>query len=369
MANALDRLTIKGFKSIRSLEDFELKALNVLIGGNGAGKSNFIEIFRMLQAMVGQNFATFILGGGGASDFLFNGPKETKNIEASFHFGRNDYAFELEPTVDEKFLITTEKQKYDLGSWKYISSGTFESRLNGIKEEQSGLWPGVPGVGHYVYQAVSNWTVYHFHDTSKTAAMRKPEIVEDFARLRSEASNIAPFLHALRSNNSTAYEQIVETVRLVTPFFDDFLLRSKFFGEKEKVNLSWKQKGSDYPMQPYHLSDGTIRFICLATALLQPDPPTTILIDEPELGLHPYAIEILAELIQVAARRTQVVVSTQSPALVDYFSPEAVIVVNRDDGASTFQRLDAESLAGWLEDYSLGDLWRKNIVDGGPVHE
>lgn len=369
MPNALDRLTIKGFKSIRSLEDFELKALNILIGGNGAGKSNFIDIFRMLQAMVNQSLVAFILGGGGASDFLFNGPKETKNIEALFHFGWNDYAFELEPTADEKFLIKTEKQKYDQGSWKYINSGALESKLNEKKEERSLVWQGAPGVGYYVYQAVSNWTVYHFHDTSKTASMRKPEIVEDFARLRSEASNIAPFLHALRSNDSSAYEQIVETVRLVTPFFDDFLLRPKFFGEKEKVNLSWKQKGSDYPMQPYHLSDGTIRFICLATALLQPDPPSTILIDEPELGLHPYAIEILAELIQAASQRTQVVISTQSPALVDYFLPEAVIVVNRDDGASTFRRLDAESLTGWLEDYSLGDLWRKNIVAGGPVNE
>jgi predicted ATPase len=165
------------------------------------------------------------------------------------------------------------------------------------------------------------------------------------------------------------YSKIVEAIKLVTPFFDDFILRPTKKGEKEEVNLSWKQKGSDYPMQPYHFSDGTIRFICLATSLLQPTPPSTIVIDEPELGLHPYAIEIIAELIQAASEKTQVIVSTQSPLLIDHFDPEVIIVVNRKNGASTFERLNKEELSHWLKDYSLGELWRKNIVDGGPVHE
>ena len=122
-------------------------------------------------------------------------------------------------------------------------------------------------------------------------------------------------------------------------------------------------------MQPYHFSDGTIRFVCLTTALLQPDPPSTIVIDEPELGLHPYAIEILAEMIKSTAITTQVIVSTQSPALVDSFSPENIIVVNRENGATTFNRYDNQELSHWLKDYSLGELWQKNIVTGGPVHE
>ena len=199
--------------------------------------------------------------------------------------------------------------------------------------------------------------------------MRRSEITADNMRLRPDASNIAPFLLELRDNQLKCYEEVISTIRLVTPFFDDFLLKPRRNGEKEKVNLSWKQKGSDYPMQPYHFSDGTIRFICLATALLQPNPPSTIVIDEPELGLHPYAIEILAELIQAASERTQVIVSTQSPPLIDYFSPEDIIVVNRKNGASVFKRLDAKELSHWLQDYSLGELWRKNIIAGGPVHE
>jgi predicted ATPase len=186
--------------------------------------------------------------------------------------------------------------------------------------------------------------------------------------LRFDASNIAPFLLNLRNSNrgKIVYDQIIDTIRLVTPFFDNFILEPN---NHEKVRLNWCQKGSDYPLKPQHLSDGTLRFICLTTALLQPNPPSTIIIDEPELGLHPYAIEILAELIKSVSRKTQLIISTQSPSLVDYFEPEDIIVVNREKGASTFRRLNKGELASWLDDYSLGDLWRKNIVTGGPAHE
>jgi predicted ATPase len=107
----------------------------------------------------------------------------------------------------------------------------------------------------------------------------------------------------------------------------------------------------------------------LTTALLQPNPPSTIIIDEPELGLHPYAVEILAELIAATAKKTQLIISTQSPSLVDYFEPGNIVVVNRKDGASVFNRLNKDALSSWLNDYSLGELWRKNIVTGGPAHE
>ena len=369
MGQPLDKLTIKGFKSIRSLEDFEFKKLNIMIGGNGAGKSNFVEIFRMLRAMVDDGFANYVMNRGGADDFMFNGPKETKEIEAEFKFGQNSYSFVLKPSASEEFVIKIEKERYLDYSWTVIGSGNRESKISSVKEERSSVHPNYPGVGHHIHASISNWVVYHFHDTSATAPMRRSEIMADNVKLRSNASNIAPFLLGLRSEKKTAYDEIVESVRLVTPFFDDFILKPVQKGEKEVVNLSWKQKGSDYPMQPYHFSDGTIRFICLATSLLQPDLPSTIVIDEPELGLHPYAIEILAELIKAASKKTQVIVATQSPPLIDNFSPEDIIVVNREKGASTFRRLETKELSEWLEEYSLGDLWRKNIVAGGPVHE
>ncbi|HID69924.1 MAG TPA: recombinase RecF, partial [Desulfobacterales bacterium] len=332
---------------------------------------------RMLMAMTRKDFSKFILERGGADNFLFNGPKITQQINIEFEFqslsdnatGSNFYRFELTPTVDEQFLINEERQ-YVTTNWRSYGSPSIESRLYDERNETSadGQWNGV---GHFVYESIYNWMVYHFHDTSSTAPMRRSEIIEDSQKLRGDASNIAPFLLMLRNSEfyQNEYEEIVNAVRLVIPFFDDFLLDIQKLGEAEKVKLSWTQKGSDFPMQPYHLSDGSIRFICLATALLQPNPPSTIIIDEPELGLHPAAISILAELIQVAAKRTQIIVATQSPALIDQFAIEDVVVVNRENGASSFKRLNEKDFSAWLEEYSVGELWTKNVITGGPVYE
>ncbi len=374
MPSSLDKLTIRGFKSIKSLEEFRLTSLNILIGGNGAGKSNFVEIFRMLRAMVNENFANYIQINGGADDFLFNGPKNTEKIEAEFYFGDNAYSFELQPSATgAEFIIVRESERYAFGNWRVTGGGNRESMIKTCKDENAITNSNRHGVGYYIYKAISSWVVYHFHDTSATAPMKRYEITADNRTLRPDASNIAPFLFRLKQTDGVnaqqchnSYNEIIEAIKLVTPFFDDFILNPEQRGEKEVVNLSWTQKGSDYPMQPYHFSDGTLRFICLATALLQPDPPETIVIDEPELGLHPYAIEILAELIQAASQKTQVVIATQSPHLIDNFEAEDIIVVNRYQGASSFSRLDKKDLSQWLKEYSLGELWRKNVINGGP---
>lgn len=377
MKGAIKKIGIQGFKSIQECTDFELTNLNIIIGANGAGKSNFVQIFRMIMAMTRKNFSKFILERGGADNFLFNGPKGTPQINVDFEFesfsgfskGSNAYRFELTPTADEQFLIS-EERKYVTTNWRSYGSPSLESRLYDERNELStdGQWNGV---GHFVYESISNWMVYHFHDTSSTAPMRRSEIIEDSHKLRGNASNIAPFLFMLRKSEiyKNYYEEIVNAIRLVIPFFDDFRLDIQKFGEAEKVKLSWTQKGSDFPMQPYHLSDGSIRFICLATALLQPNPPSTIIIDEPELGLHPAAISILAELIQVAAKRTQIIVATQSPALIDQFAMEDIVVVNREKGESSFSRLNEKDFSTWLEEYSVGELWTKNVITGGPVYE
>ncbi len=366
---SLKKITIKGFKSIESLVDFELGNLNVLIGANGAGKSNFVDFFRMLRAMADEAFQKFITQRGGPDGFFYLGPKHTRQISARLEFGENAYEFDLSATASSQMMIDQERTQYSNFTPKIRSNGRLESVLPSIKDEESDTQPGYPGIGHYVYAAVSSWTVYHFHDTSLLALMRRDQSVLDRAALRDDASNIAAFLLHLRDKHRGSYDLIRDTVRLVAPFFDDFILESETKGPEEFVKLVWRQRGSDYPFKPYHLSDGTIRFICLATALLQPVPPTTIVIDEPELGLHPYAIGILAGLIQSASQRTQVIISTQSPALLDQFKPEDVIVVNREQGHSTFSRLDAGELREWLDEYSMAELWQKDVLRAGPVNE
>ncbi len=368
MDNSLDRLTIRGFKSIRALEDFQLGNLNVFIGGNGAGKSNLLEFFRLLRAVIDGRLVQYISDGGGVSDFLFNGRKTTAQMEFETHFGPRGYRFAIKPGPLENALLTDEARYYKYsqnGWWQLGDSPNGTSLL--VKEVRSNSPDGK--YSQPVYAAIASWQVYHFHDTSATAAMRHYEIIQDNRVLRFNAANIAPYLLRLRAEHPDAYGEILNAVQLVLPFFDDFLLEATPFGEAQKVNLSWRQKGSDYPLQPYHLSDGSLRFICLATALLQPVPPATIVIDEPELGLHPYAIALLAELIQNAAQRTQLLVATQSPALIDQFSIEDIVVVNRKEGASTFERLQEKDFNVWLESYSVGELWTKNVLSGGPVYE
>ncbi|HET6883271.1 MAG TPA: AAA family ATPase [Pirellulales bacterium] len=367
MARSIDKITLRGFKSIADLEDFRLHKLNVLIGANGAGKSNFVEYFRMLRAMADEAFQAYVLDAGGSDGFLFLGPKVTREIFSRIEFGRNSYEHQLRPTAGGSLLIAWEMIGYRSSRNTYRSSQ--ESILKSIKDEKSHRAAEYPGVGHYIYSSVSSWTVYHFHDTSALAPMRRDQSLRDWERLRHDASNIAAFLLKLKEEEQGSYELIRDTVRLIAPFFDDFLLRPQTRGGNEQVRLEWQQKGSDFPFQPSQLSDGTIRFICLATALLQPAPPATILIDEPELGLHPYAISMLASLIQSAAERTQVIISTQSPTLLDYFEADEIVVVSRQHGRSTFERLDTDALSSWLDEYSVGELWQKNVVQGGPTSE
>jgi len=372
---AIKKITVKGFKSIRELNEFELKSLNVIVGANGAGKSNLIQIFKMVQTMAQGAFQDFILKNGGADAFPFDGLKETPEIKIGFEFtssssfseGSNFYRFTMAPSAAETMLLSEERRYKDY-NWKTYGSSSAESRLSEQKAERSwdDRWNGV---GYFVYDAISRWMVYHFHDTSSNALMRRSEIVEDNNILRGNGSNIAPFLRHLREFAPASYQKIKDAVRLVMPFFEDFSLEPFSQGEAEKVKLTWKQKGTDYPMQPYHLSDGSIRFICLATALLQPNPPSTIIIDEPELGLHPEAIGILAELITIAAKQTQVIIATQSPQLLDNFAVEDIIVARRDKGSTTLERLKEDDYKVWLEDYTVGELWTKDVIHGGTSHE
>ncbi|MDR1053383.1 MAG: AAA family ATPase [Planctomycetaceae bacterium] len=345
----LEKLTIRGFKSIKELNNFELRNINILIGDNGTGKSNFIEFLRMLNEMMKGNLQQFIAKNGGADGFLFNSPSVTQQIHSELKFGDYGYRFTLEPTVNENFIFANEEQAF-LDQWKFPQKGHSESQLS---DDNISL-----------RDFIDSWRIYHFHDTSHTAAARRSEIVEDNEVLRSNGSNIAPCLLFLRENNNDVYRTIVDNIRLVAPFFDDFILKPYKNGElSNRVKLDWKQKGSDYPMQPYHLSDGTLRFICLATLLLMQIDSEVIVLDEPELGLHPFAISVLAGLIQYISTFSQIIVSTQSTTLLNHFEPSDAIVVERKNGGeSTFTRLEDSRLEEWLEDYTLGDLFEKNVL-------
>jgi len=366
MRHPIDEITLQGFKSIRALDEFELGPVNVLIGANGSGKSNFVSFFSFLREMVEGRLEAAVNKAGGADTLLYLGPKVTERIVASLQFGRDGYRFSLEPTADGRLIFMDEEIKYEgnILTWLDDRHGYRESRL---KEETKGGRNAA--ISEHVHQAIASWIVYHFHDTSDTAAIRRKGSVRDKERLRQNGGNLAAFLYRLREEEEDSYQLIADTVRLVAPFFQEFLLRPTKKGKDEWVELEWNQKDSDYPFHASQLSDGTLRFIALATALLQPYPPATILIDEPELGLHPQGLDVLANLILQAKERTQLIVSTQSASLLNAFEANQIIVIDREEGESRFRRLDAEELKAWLEaDYTLGELWQKNVYGGGPAN-
>ena len=356
------------------MENLELRPLNVLIGANGAGKTNFVEFFRLLRAMVDQNLRKAVSLGGGADAWLHLGPKVTKRIVGKLQFGNTGYEFSLVPTSDNRLIFERELALYSglFGDHSEpFGSGYDEAKLKEHKDDP-GNWGAKHGVPFYVYRAVSSWVVYHFHDTSPESGVRRQGAINDNEYLRPNAENLAAFLYGLQRTYGRCYTRIRDVVRLAAPFFDDFKLRP-VADKPELIQLEWLQKGSDYPFRPSQLSDGTLRFICLATALLQPKLPPTLLFDEPELGLHPFALTLLATLFRGVADPLldsgQVIVSTQSAQLLNEFAPEDVIVVERTEGQSTFRRLESAKLSGWLEDYTLGQLWQKNVFEGGPRNE
>lgn len=363
--NPIDELTIKGFKSIKNLEQFGLNNLNILIGANGVGKSNFVSYFKMLGELVEKRLQNWTTKQGTADRILSYGIKETSELNSYIKFGRNGYLFSLEATVDGAFSFSSEKLYFNgpyFGpKWINLGSGHTESKLKEYSEKSKA------DVANYCYDSISNWKVYHFHDTSDTAAVKRVGSLHDNDYLRTDAANLAAFLYKLKNENEDTYNQIKKTIRLAIPFFDDFVLKTTSLDSgEEQIRLLWRQKDSDYSLWPSQLSDGSIRFICLVTALLQPNPPSTIIIDEPELGLHPYAITLLGGLLRSASARMQVIVSTQSVPLVNEFEIDDLIIVERENGSTIFKRYDHTDFEIWLEEYSLGELWEKNILGGRP---
>lgn len=376
MSETIKKLTIEGYKSIRELRDFELRPLNVLIGANGAGKSNFVSFFRLLRELVEQRLQiTVATVEGGADACLFMGPKITKQFAAKLSFGSNGYEFVLVPTVANRLVFADERAVYHgiFDSQRSMGSGHPEARLKERKDDagRSGSAHGVP---YYVFNAISSWVVYHFHDTSLLAGVRRQSPINDNEALHPNAENLAAFLHRIQKTDPASYAQIRDVVRLAAPFFDDFKLRESPLNPGS-IQLEWVQKDSDYLFSAHQLSDGTLRFICLAAALLPPLTASTVLFDEPELGLHPYALTLLGGLFRQAAKRygtyvsKQVIISTQSALLLNEFSPEDVIVVDRMQGESAFRRLDSTRLSEWLKEYTLGELWQKNVLGARPREE
>ena len=361
----LQRVILEGFKSIKSM-DLELSALNLMIGANGAGKSNLVSFFEMLKASLDARLDGFVGRHGGPNAFLHLGAKTTSEISTAI-------------TVDTDVGEGTLYQRLVFNAPDSLNYGrNHAKRSKGASRSDEVVFddlcsiiehPGNAGrPSQLIYFALKDQIgIYHFHDTTLTASVRSAAYVEDNRFLRSDGNNLAAFLYRLQQVQPKAYGHIRSTVRLVAPFFDDFSLAPRAL-DPRRILLNWKQIDTDYEFGPHQLSDGTLRAICLITLLMQPENelPDLIIVDEPELGLHPYALNLIASLFQKASHHTQVLISTQSTSFLDNFDPEDVIVVDREDKESRFSRPGSAKLDAWLDDYTLGEVWQKNVIGGGP---
>jgi len=375
----LKRIQIKGFRSIKEL-DLELRSLNVLIGANGSGKSNLISFFKMLNEMMAGRLQQYIATSGRSHSILYFGPKITRQLEARLEFeddrhANNDYVFTLSYAAVDTLIFAEEALERSRKDWasprKFdFGSGHAESSIGSSDLERQILDSDEKVTGHKTLRRMiqdSIGRVYHFHDTTPTARVRQYSYVGDNKSLLFDAANLAAFLYRLKNERPIVYSRIVETIRLIAPFFVDFDLEPTG-PNKTDIMLNWRHVGSDLLFGPHQISDGTLRAMCLVSLLLQPEDelPGLIIVDEPELGLHPYALNLIASLFQSAAMHCQVLISTQSSAFLDNFEPQDIIVVERDGGQSIFRRPDSVTLEAWLDEYSLGEVWEKNVIGGGP---
>ena len=367
----LHRIKVSGYKSIgsgKSSIDLNLSNINIIIGPNGAGKSNIVSFFKMLSNIMTGAFQMYVGKNGSAENLLYFGSKNTPVINASLEFQNEKntdiYEIALGKDVQDSLIFLSESIIWN-GKRFELASGQKETFLlsDEVKHSSEKIVRGI----------LSNCRTFQFHDTSATAYIRGATRIDNNRFLMSDGGNIAAYLYMLKNKSQEYkkyYERIVEKIHFVMPQFSDFILEPQALNE-DYIKLQWKSTdGVEYPFGPEQFSDGSIRFIALATLFLQPPEllPSVIIIDEPELGLHPLAIDILASMIKTAALHSQIIVATQSARLIDSFGPSNIIVAEYDKSnkCSSFKHLDEEELKDWLEDYSVSELWEKNVLGGQP---
>lgn len=368
----IKNISVSGFKSFRRVDRFEPRPLNVLIGTNGSGKSNFLTLFKLLSHMYAtmDGFSGFVGKQGGASALLFGGPKLTESIRVQLVLqterGENDCEFRVTQGVRNTLIFNEERYRFrpkgvpvvpDQG-WITCGHGHENPVLNHLAGDGQQTAKVIRGLLRSV-------EVFQFHDTSFNSPLRRGWDSSETHFFRTEGGNVPALLLAMRENQPDRYRHFVEVCRIALPFLDDFVLEVT----NGQVHLDWKERwNSDNRFSAHQASDGMLRFVALMTLLHQApeDMPEVLVIDEPELGLHPAALSVVMDYVKSAAENgCQVFLATQSLSLIDMCEPEDVVVVERDsDGASTLRRLDRDQLAIWLEDYSLSQLWQSNTLGG-----
>lgn len=362
----LRELAIKGLTSIADLTLELPTEVTLLVGANGAGKSNLVAALELLGRIVDRQLQSYLARQGGFGSLLHR-PADQGLTPTAIELTvweswkdnlSNGYQAIVSAAAEDEGVVSEHIYFHDRKYPKPYDSFLGTSRESTLRQT-------VDNGDHrawYALRVVSGCRVFHFDDVSADAPVKQTADTADNVSLHPDARNLAPVLLRLREEDSQRYAAIVRSVQSVAPFFSDFAL----IPERHGIRLRWSERGVDGVFSADRLSDGTLRFICLATLLLQPQPPHTIVLDEPELGLHPFAIHQLAELMRSAAAGRRLVAATQSVTLLSHFDISEVAVLDRDAAGTHVTRHDAAAFEQWLGEYSLGEMWEKNLLGGRP---
>jgi len=374
-------------------EKIELQPLNVLIGTNASGKSNLIEAMGVLKATPTDLVAP-IRQGGGISDFLWKGEKgtPTAKIEAILDYPERTMPLRYQisftavgqrlEVVDEAIedkaprnssesvpffyyryddwgrpiinvIEDNEQQTRKLGHLRRKNIIPDQSILSQRKDPER--YPELSYLGN----KFADIGLYRNWQTGREAVFRKAQQTDlPEHPLLEDGGNLGLVLNNLQYQLGS--RQIIEKLQSFYEAAEE--LSIKIYGGTVQIFI--RETGLTLPIPATRLSDGTLRYLFLIALLLDPTPPPLICIEEPEIGLHPDILPVVAEMLIEASQRTQLIVTTHSDALVSALSPESVLICDRDDRGSHLRRLDPERLKKWLENYSLGDLWRSGEIGG-----
>ena len=371
----IESVRISGFRSLADVELSDLGDLTVLIGANGSGKSNIVRFFDMMSWMLrSHRLAEFIERQGGADDQLFQGSQFTSRLSVELVLqtdrGRNEYLFALTHAHPDRFIFTEEAFRFSRSNrptkarWQHLGSGHGEAQI--VEAAQGGQTTHVNAkTAQTILYLLRDCAVYQFHDTSDSSPIKMRWDVSENYMLRTHGGNLAAILHRLERIDFARFDLICRHIARVLPVFDRFVLEESY----GKVALRWKAKGTEKTFGAHLTSDGSLRFFALVTLLNLPPEmlPSVVLLDEPELGLHPAAISLVGAMIRSLSKERQVIVATQSPLFVDAVELDQIIVLDLMNGETRLRRLAPDEYRSWLDEgYAPGDLWLKNLIGGRP---
>ena len=346
----IERLHVRGFRSLADVKLCPTAGANVLIGANGSGKSNFVHFFNMLSWMLkSRRLAEFVSREGGADHQLYGGSDTTPRLDAEITIrsetGRNDYRFSLVYAHPDQLLFSDEAYRHsrdDFESkavWNHLGAGHREAQ---IVSAGQGYYEGSAAsrkTALTVTNLLRNCAAHQFHNTGSTSNFKKTWDPGDHAYMRTDGGNLAAILYWLEHQDLDRYELICGHIRRVLPGFDCFQIEERH----GKVALRWRSRLSNETYGAHLTSDGSLRFFALATLLNLPGEmlPGVLVLDEPELGLHPKAITLVADMIRAIEEDRQIILATQSPLLVDAFGLDEVFVLEMRDGRTELTSPDS----------------------------